>query len=145
VTLLELLLSLVQFLARQMELAKKKEEVKQLESEKGEEKGEEESEEEEEVEDVREALDQPRESLTVELLKHVRHFASIGDRDVRLKVLQIIREGLPVLHFEDNDFLPTVHLLWESLLPRFTDSDPLVAMAALEVLGVMSETAGEFL
>lgn len=148
VTLLQLLLSLVQFLARQMELSKKKEEeVKQLENEKGEEKEnrEEESGEGEEVEDVREALDQPKESLTVELLKHVRHFASIGDRDVRLKVLQIIREGLPVLHYEDNDFLPTVHLLWESLLPRFTDSDPLVAMAALEVLGVMSETAGDFL
>ena len=84
--------------------------------------------------------------LQVKCLEKCQHFISHPDKQIRLRVIEIIRELSKNLANEyENEFLPLVHKLWSPILQRFNYDDLVVKIRIIYLLFDLSVLCGDFL
>ncbi|XP_071805333.1 TELO2-interacting protein 1 homolog [Asterias amurensis] len=80
-----------------------------------------------------------------EVLSRCLHFLSSSDPRLRLKVLDIIQNGIIALQNYKDELLPLIHRLWPAFVQRFKDTEQLVSCKACEALVTMGDTSGDFI
>lgn len=68
---------------------------------------------------------------------------SYKSRDEALVAMEALWRGLELLRGHDDELLPLVHALWEPLAARL-QAEPVLARAALRVLALVADLAGDF-
>ncbi|XP_032515734.2 TELO2-interacting protein 1 homolog isoform X1 [Danaus plexippus] len=81
--------------------------------------------------------------VTITILKRCVHFVSYKSRDEALVAMEALWRGLELLRGHDDELLPLVHALWEPLAARL-QAEPVLARAALRVLALVADLAGDF-
>lgn len=85
-------------------------------------------------------------TLVHKITELTQHYLSSSSPSLRTSLLALIKTTIPALAAGDEDtYLPLVNTLWPELVSRLADDEPGVVSAALDVLGVMCEFAGDFM
>lgn len=80
-----------------------------------------------------------------QVLEKCIHFVSSKSPWLRLLVLDTIEAGIQALSQSENQLLPMIHRLWPAMVKRFTDSEQVVAIKAVNVLSTMAGASGTFM
>jgi hypothetical protein len=79
-------------------------------------------------------------------LDKCQHFVSNPDKQIRLRVIEVIRELSRNLATEHEDeFLPLVHKLWSPLMQRFNLDDLIIKVRIVYLLFDLSVLCGDFI
>ena len=88
----------------------------------------------------------PKVYTTVEsIMSLCQFYLTLGESDLRRKLLDLTATGCSVLARNENRFLPLVNDLWPVVVKRLYEDDPLVSQAAMKTLSRFFEGAGDFL
>lgn len=68
------------------------------------------------------------------IVQKAQIFLSHAEPQIRLNVLMLLYDALPILATNENKFLPTIHLYWPQLTRRLEDSNPFVVALVLQVI-----------
>jgi TELO2-interacting protein 1 len=74
-----------------------------------------------------------------------QHFLPAASASLRTSLLALIRTTVPVIALHENTFLPLINTLWPEVVARLDDEEPYNVAAALEVVGVLCQYAGDFM
>jgi len=83
--------------------------------------------------------------LVMDVLSRCRHFLGSSVVRHRLLVVETVKLGARLLNEHERQLLPTIHGLWEPLMPVVSDPNAAVAIAALELVQLLCEVCGDFL
>jgi hypothetical protein len=79
-------------------------------------------------------------------LEKCQHFISNPDKQIRIRIIEVIRELSRNLATEhENEFLPLVHKLWPPLMQRFGLDDLIVKIRIIYLLFDLSVLCGDFI
>ena len=79
------------------------------------------------------------------IVQKAQLFLSHGDPQIRMLVLALMLDAIPVVAINENKFLPLVHLYWPQLTRRLDDPNAYVAAAVLQVMAKTITFAGSFM
>ncbi|KAK9879243.1 hypothetical protein WA026_004092 [Henosepilachna vigintioctopunctata] len=84
--------------------------------------------------------------LTVAILKRSLNFLPSNEKDRKLLVLEILRDGLEIIREFEDELLPMVHLIWHPLVGRFKETDsPVIINYSFLLLTTMARISKEFI
>ncbi|RZB40886.1 TELO2-interacting protein 1 -like, partial [Asbolus verrucosus] len=84
--------------------------------------------------------------LTVAILTQSLHCLPSKNQSRKLLVLEILKDGLPVLKEWEDELLPIVHQIWSPLVARFKEtSDPLIINYSFQLLAVLARLSKDFI
>ena len=83
-------------------------------------------------------------TVILSVMRHCANLISHKNVTIKLKVLDVISEGVHVLSEHENSFLPFVHQLWSPLCERLNDKEMPVVICAFELVYTVSTLAKDF-
>ncbi|RDD37047.1 TELO2-interacting protein 1-like protein [Trichoplax sp. H2] len=83
--------------------------------------------------------------ILLQVMDKCANFLASNEYRMRIKLLEVIKNGILSLSKFENDLLPAIHKIWNPFIRRFTDGNVTVQIKAMEVLSVMAQLCGEFL
>ncbi|XP_063909733.1 TELO2-interacting protein 1 homolog isoform X2 [Zophobas morio] len=84
--------------------------------------------------------------LTVAILSRTLHYLPSKNQTRKLLVLEILKNGLPVLKEWEDELLPIVHQIWSPLVDRFKEGeDAVIVNYSFRLLVVLAKLSKEFI
>ncbi|KAH8407125.1 hypothetical protein KR222_007566 [Zaprionus bogoriensis] len=83
--------------------------------------------------------------LTKQILGQAIKFLSNADQAQQILALECLATGVPLLADYENELLPLVHLVWQPLVEKFRQKDPLVLNRCFSLLHVLGRHAKDFI
>jgi hypothetical protein len=74
-----------------------------------------------------------------------QHFLPSSSPSLRSRLLNLIKITVPAIARHENSFLPLINSLWPEIVSRLDDEEQYIVASALDVIGVLSQYAGDFL
>ncbi|TKA29790.1 hypothetical protein B0A50_03154 [Salinomyces thailandicus] len=84
-------------------------------------------------------------NLLFKVTELTQHFLPSASPSLRASLLSLVHTTVPAIARHENSFLPLINTLWPEIIPRLDDSEPHVQALALEIVGVLCESAGDFM
>ncbi|OCK82686.1 HEAT repeat protein-like protein [Lepidopterella palustris CBS 459.81] len=84
-------------------------------------------------------------NLLLKISQLTQHYLTSSSPSLRTSLLSLLNTTFPTLAKHENSFLPLINTLWPVLLPRLDDPEAYVVSSALDVIGIMSTHAGDFM
>jgi len=93
--------------------------------------------------------DQERQSrsytMVLQIMEKAQLFLSHEDHYIRIRVLEMLHKGVPVVALDEDKFLPLIHTYWPQLTRRLEDPNPFVVAAVLRLMAQTVTFAGSFM
>lgn len=83
--------------------------------------------------------------MTKQILSQAIKFLSNSDQTQQVLALECIATGVPLLADYEDELLPLVHLVWQPLVEKFRQKDPLVLSRCFSLLHILGLHAKEFI
>lgn len=83
--------------------------------------------------------------MTKQILSQAIKFLSNSDQTQQILALECIATGVPLLADYEDELLPLVHLVWQPLVEKFRQKDPLVLSRCFSLLHILGLHAKEFI
>lgn len=83
--------------------------------------------------------------IVVSIFEKSQLFLSHESDVMKIRILQLIYDGIPVVATNEDKFLPLVHLYWPQLTRRMQDQNPYVVAGVLRVIARTITFAGSFM
>jgi hypothetical protein len=74
-----------------------------------------------------------------------QHFLPSSSPSLRSRLLNLIKITVPAIARHENSFLPLINTLWPEIVSRLDDEEQYIVASALDVIGMLSQYAGDFL
>ncbi|KAK4561723.1 hypothetical protein LTR86_004402 [Recurvomyces mirabilis] len=74
-----------------------------------------------------------------------QHFLPSASPSLRSNLLSLIHTTVPAMARHENSFLPLINTLWPEIVSRLEDEEMHVQVAALDIIAVLCEHAGNFM
>ncbi|KAK5730859.1 hypothetical protein LTR15_000797 [Elasticomyces elasticus] len=84
-------------------------------------------------------------ALLVKITDLTQHFLPSASASLRTSLLSLIGTTVPALARHENSFLPIINTLWPEIISRLDDREIHVQAAALSIVAVLCEEAGDFM
>lgn len=84
-------------------------------------------------------------NLLFKITELTQHFLPISSPSLRTSLLGLIRTTIPAIAAHEDTFLPLINTLWPEIISRLDDAESYVRAAALEIVGMLCEYAGDFM
>lgn len=83
--------------------------------------------------------------MTKHILSQAIKFLSNSDQTQQILALECLATGVPLLAGYEDELLPLVHLVWQPLVEKFRQKDPLVLSRCFSLLHILGIHAKEFI
>lgn len=84
--------------------------------------------------------------LVVSLLNRSLNFLPSRDKERKILVLNILKDGLEIISDWEDELLPLVHLIWSPLVGRFKEyNEPIIVNFSFQLLDCMATLAKDFI
>lgn len=83
--------------------------------------------------------------MTKQILSQGIKFLSNSDQTQQILALECLTTGVPLLAGYEDELLPLVHLVWQPLVEKFRQKDPLVLSRCFSLLHILGIHAKEFI
>lgn len=83
--------------------------------------------------------------IVLHILEKAQIFLSHQDSTIKLRALDLLFYGIPIIATNEDKFLPLVHLIWPQLIHRVQDQNPFVVASTLKVIARTVVFAGSFM
>lgn len=84
-------------------------------------------------------------TLLLKITELTQHYLSSASPSLRTSLLSLIRTTVPAISKHENSFLPLINTLWPEIVSRLDGSEPHVVAAALDIVSILCEYAGDFM
>ncbi|CCG82388.1 Predicted protein [Taphrina deformans PYCC 5710] len=84
-------------------------------------------------------------TMVLHIMEKAQLFLSHDDPTIRIRVLELLHKGVPVISQNEDKFLPLIHTYWPQLTRRIEDDNPFVVAAVLRLIARTITFAGSFM